>query len=113
MSIIRPYTISIPDSAIAQLAQKLSSAIIPDELDEADWEYGVPRGEVSRLLAHWRDKFNWRSVEARLNQLPNYTCTIQAETFSPLQIHFVHSQSKVANAIPLLFIHGCTSHFAL
>ncbi|KAL9122766.1 MAG: hypothetical protein Q9187_000683 [Circinaria calcarea] len=111
MSIIRPYTISIPDSAIAQLTQKLSSVIVPDELDEVGWEYGAPLDEVSRLLAYWRDKFKWRNVEARLNQLPNYTCIIQAETFSPLQIHFVHSQSKVDNAIPLLFIHGWPGSF--
>lgn len=111
MSTVRPYTISVPDSALAQLAQKLSSASFPDELDDVGWEYGTPLADVKRLSTYWKDKFDWRNTEARLNELPNYTCTIQAEGFEPLQIHFVHFKSKVENAIPLLFIHGCAYVF--
>lgn len=108
MSNIQPYKISVSDSVLTELTQKLSSAKFPDELDNAGWEYGSPLADVKKLTAYWRDKFNWRNVEAKLNELPNYTCTIQAEGFKPLRIHFVHARSKVANAIPLLFIHGCT-----
>ena len=109
MASIRPYNISIPNSALAELKAKLSSASFPDELHDAEWEYGVPVAEMERLVSYWKDTFDWRKSETSLNDLPNYQCTIQVEGFDPLQIHFVHYKSKVANAIPLLFIHGCLS----
>jgi hypothetical protein len=31
------------------------------------------------------------------------------EGFGALSIHYVHQRSKIQGAIPLLFVHGCTS----
>lgn len=107
MEIAKPYIISVSDAAIAGLVQKLSLATFPDELDSTGWELGSPLADVKRLTAYWKDKFDWKAVERKLNQLPNFQCVIQAEGFDPLNIHFVHQQSKTKNAIPLLFIHGC------
>ena len=41
----------------------------------------------------WRDEFDWRGVEARLNQLPQYTTLIDGQ-----RIHFVHVKSAVPGA---------------
>ena len=107
MSSIKPFTISISDSALEKLRQKLALAQFPDELDEAAWDYGSPLSDVNRLTQYWKDKFDWRKQEERLNQLPQFTTQIQVDGFDPLQIHFVHQQSNVRGAIPLLFVHGC------
>jgi hypothetical protein len=106
MADIRPYTISISDSQLQDLKQRLDLARFPDELDESEWDLGAPLADVKRLTAYWKESFDWKQVEARLNKLPQYTTSIEVNDFSPLNIHFVHQKSDVKNAIPLLYVHG-------
>ena len=107
MSAIEPYQISIPDSELHKLTQKLSLSSFPDELEEAGWDYGAPLSDIKRLAVYWKDGFNWRDIESKINELPNYRTAIQADGFEALNIHFVHQRSEVEAAIPLLFSHGC------
>ncbi len=57
-------------------------------------------------MAYWRTGFDWRAQERRLNQLEQFTTTIDG-----LTIHFVHRRSKHANALPLLITHGWPGSF--
>ena len=108
---IEPYQISVPDAKLQSLKQKLEHAEFPDELDlldDARWELGSPLADVKRLVAHWKDRYDWRRQEANINALPNFRTTVQVDGFEPLDIHFLHQKSEVAGAraIPLLFSHG-------
>ncbi|KPI43493.1 putative epoxide hydrolase [Cyphellophora attinorum] len=112
MSDIKPFTISVPDQALDDLKKRLSLAKFPhDELDGAGWDYGAPLDDVKRLTAYWRDAYDWRKAEAALNQHPHFTTSIQCVGFEALQIHFIHQRSHVADAIPLLFVHGWPGSF--
>lgn len=105
-----PFKISIPDDRIERLKQKLALTDFPDELENAGWEYGVPLADVRRLIARWKDGYDWRKHEAQINEdLPQFTRDIDIEGFGKLNIHYVHKKSEVDNAIPLLFVHGCVS----
>lgn len=108
-----PYRISVPDSKLEHLRDKLAAATFPDELDgPEDWVYGTPLREVRRLAKYWQNEFDWRSVEARLNEdLPQYTTDVKVDGFDSLQIHFVWERSGVQGAIPLLFVHGWPGNF--
>ncbi|KAL2417796.1 Juvenile hormone epoxide hydrolase 1 [Exophiala dermatitidis] len=113
---IEPFTISIPDSELADLQTRLSLARFPDSIDSAGWDYGAPLDDIQRLTHHWRDKFDWRQAETRLNEMPQYTTSIQVSSSGdhvhpPLKIHFVHQRSKNPRAIPLLFVHGWPGSF--
>ena len=110
MASIQPYTISVPDSELQHLKEKLAGADFPDELDEAGWDYGAPLADVKRLAAYWKDQYDWRKHEARLNELPNYKTSVTVEGFDPVDIHFIYQKSNVEGAIPLLFSHGCTDY---
>lgn len=106
----KPFTISIPDSRIAHLKQKLALTTFPDALDDAGWAYGVPLADMRRLVARWQDGFDWRAQEARLNaELPQFTRDIDVAGHGTLNVHYVHQKSDVVDAIPLLFVHGCAS----
>ncbi|RPD56179.1 alpha/beta-hydrolase [Lentinus tigrinus ALCF2SS1-6] len=107
----QPYSISIPDSELNLLKKKLELSRFPDELEGAGWDYGVPLPHVKRLAEYWKDGFDWRKSEAALNRLPMYTRDIDVEGFGTLNIHYVHQKSDVANAIPLLFVHGWPGSF--
>ncbi|THH14011.1 hypothetical protein EW146_g6276 [Bondarzewia mesenterica] len=111
MPVQDPFQISVPDDAIATLEQKLDLARLPDELDEASWEYGVPLADVKRLVARWKDQYNWRKHETDLNALPMFTTEIEVDGFGTLNIHYVHQKSVVRDAIPLLFVHGWPGSF--
>jgi len=108
MSLPEPYTISVPDLSIDKLKRKLQDADYPDELETEDqWQYGAPLADVKRLAQYWEKGFDWRKVEAELNELPNYMKKIDVKGFGDIDVHFVWQKSEVKGAIPLLFCHGC------
>ncbi|KAG4430221.1 hypothetical protein IFR05_014292 [Cadophora sp. M221] len=111
MSPITPFTIDIEESKLHRLRQKLDLTDFPPELDQAGSTYGAPLSDVTRLVKHWKHGFDWRTQEAKLNELPQFTTNITVNGFGELNIHFVHQRSDVANAIPLLFIHGWPGSF--
>ncbi|KAL0575910.1 hypothetical protein V5O48_006056 [Marasmius crinis-equi] len=106
------YKISIPEESLNFLRQKLESTRLPDEIEDAGWDYGVPLGDIKRLVAHWKDGYDWRKHEKALNdELPQYTRDIEVDGFGVLNVHYVHKQSEAKNAIPLLFVHGWPGSF--
>lgn len=111
MASIDPYTITVPDTELEKLAQKLSVASLPDELDDASWGYGASLADIKRLTQYWKDGFDWRREESKINELPNFRTAIEVDGFGSLDIHFVHQKSNVEKAIPLLFSHGWPGNF--
>lgn len=111
MSLPTPYKISVPDSSLDLLQQKLALVTFPDELEDADWAYGAPLADIQRLVARWKDGYDWRKHETAINNdVPMFTMPIEVEGFGALEVHFAHKKSEVGeDAIPLLFVHGCSS----
>ncbi|OCH86439.1 alpha/beta-hydrolase [Obba rivulosa] len=107
----RPFKLSVPDEALERLLQKLELATLPDELDDARRDYGVPLADVKRLVARWKGGFDWRKAEAEMNTFPQFTRNIEVEGFGSLSVHYAHAKSHCDNAIPLLFLHGWPGHF--
>src|ERR1700761_3139931 len=106
MADIKLFEITIPESSLDDLKLRLSLARFPDEVEGAYWDYGAPLADIKRLTNYWKDQYNWRAAEQSLNTLSQFTTSITVEGFDPLTIHFIHEKSRVANAIPLLFVHG-------
>lgn len=107
-----PFKIQVPQSRLQNLQQRLDLALLPDELDGAEWNYGVPLADIKRLVEYWKDGYNWRTHEAEMNKiLPQFAVDIEVEGHGKLNIHFVHKKSDNPRAIPLLFVHGCTYFF--
>lgn len=108
MTSVTPYNIAVPDEKLQQLRHKLEYTTFPDELDASEWDMGVPLHEIKRLITVWRDQFDWRAQERKLNeQLKQVNVQIGVGGFGELNIHAVHHRSGNSKAIPLLFIHGC------
>jgi hypothetical protein len=102
------FEISISDETLENVKTKLSSATLPNETSFTDdWEYGVPLTDIKRLVAYWKDGYDWRHHESQLNKHPQFKTTVAVDGFGDLDIHFLHQRSDQANAIPLLFVHGC------
>ena len=69
-----------------------------------DKQIMVQRAEKANLMATDAD------VEAKLNELPQFTTTVEVGGFGGLGIHFLHYKSSRPDALPLLFCHGCWCH---
>ena len=113
MTVEQPFQISVPDDALALLKRKLEDTRLPDEVNAAEWDYGVPLADISRLASRWKDGYDWRTHERELNALPMFTRSIAVDGFGELSVHYVHQRSTAGGAIPLLFVHGCTSSLFL
>lgn len=98
---ITPYTAQIPDVDLQDLRTRLGRVRWPDEVADAGWDYGVPLAYVRELAARWREGFDWRAQENRLNAYPQFLTTIDGD-----QIHFLHVRSPEADALPLIITHG-------
>ncbi|KAH8077024.1 alpha/beta-hydrolase [Cristinia sonorae] len=107
----KSFKLAVPDTELDYLRKKLDLVRFPDELEDAGWQYGVPMDAVRRLTARWKEGFDWRAAEAKINELPQFTRDIEVEGFGTLNIHYVHQKTVAKNAIPLLFVHGWPGHF--
>ncbi|MCJ1394789.1 hypothetical protein MMC18_007669 [Xylographa bjoerkii] len=108
---ISAFQISVPDSNLERLQWRLSSTSFPDELDDTRWDMGAPLADVQRLVQYWNHGFDWRQSERDINTMPQFRTSIEVDSFETLNIHFVHQQSVVPGAIPLLFCHGWPGSF--
>jgi pimeloyl-ACP methyl ester carboxylesterase len=61
----------------------------------------VPLERVRALVEHWRTRYDWRRVEARLNGFGQFRTQIDG-----LGIHFLHVRSRHASAVPVVLTHG-------
>ena len=100
-SAIVPYKISIDEGVINDLKVRLARTRFPDEIPGTGWEYGTDLNYLRGLVAYWRNSFDWRAAERRLNELEQFTTTIDG-----VQIHFIHQKSKDPKAMPLAITHG-------
>jgi pimeloyl-ACP methyl ester carboxylesterase len=102
----RPFRIAVSDAALTDLRHRLANTRWPDDVNDADWSYGLPVPVARDLADHWRDRFDWRATEARLNALPQFLFDIDG-----IDIHFVHVRGQGPAPMPLLISHGWPGSF--
>ncbi len=100
-SLIRPFTVSIPESEIDDLRQRLALTRWPDAETVDDWSQGVRLENTQALVRYWEREYDWRRVESELNSYPQFLTEIDG-----LDIHFIHVRSKNPGALPLILTHG-------
>src|SRR5690348_5446344 len=97
MATIQPFEIHVDDAVLADLRARLANARIADQIEGTGWEYGIPLDYLTDLVGYWRDTYDWRKQEARLNELDHFRTEIDGQS-----IHFVHQRSSAPDAFPLL-----------
>jgi pimeloyl-ACP methyl ester carboxylesterase len=103
---IRPFTITIPEDALADLRTRLERTRYAEPAPGDGWEYGTPVSYLRDMVERWKS-FDWREQEARMNAVPNFQTEIDGQT-----IHFVHVRSAYEDARPLLLLHTYPGSFA-
>jgi epoxide hydrolase len=101
MDTIERFQIRVDDSVLEDLRTRLEQTRIPDQIEGTGWEYGIPLDYLRELVEYWREGYDWRTQEARLNELEHFRTCVDGQS-----IHFIHARSEHADALPLLLTHG-------
>jgi epoxide hydrolase len=98
---VEPFRIHVSDADLAELKERLARTRFPDEIPGSGWGYGANLSYVKELVAYWRERYDWRAHEARLNELPQFRAMVGG-----LGIHFIHARGVGAKPLPLVITHG-------
>jgi pimeloyl-ACP methyl ester carboxylesterase len=98
---VQPFTIHFSDEELADMMNRLRHTRYPDDFGNDDWRYGYNTDYHRKLVEYWVNEYDWRSVEARMNELPNFKVDIMG-----VPLHFVHVKGTGKNPMPLLLHHG-------
>lgn len=98
---IRPFQIEVPQDDLDDLRQRLTAIRWPSKELVDDRSQGVQLATIQELTRYWATDYDWRTIEATLNALPQFTTEIDG-----VNIHFIHVKSPHENALPLIMTHG-------
>jgi microsomal epoxide hydrolase len=98
----RPFHLHVSDELLRDLRERLSRVRWPDEAPDAPaWQFGTDLTYLQKLVRYWRDVYDWRFEEARLNAFPQYTVPLAG-----IDVHFLHVLGVGPNPMPLVLSHG-------
>ncbi|PXY31719.1 epoxide hydrolase family protein [Prauserella muralis] len=107
MTETKPFRIHVPQTDLDDLHRRLTDVRWPDEPPGIGSSRGIPLADMRSLVRRWRDGFDWRAQEERLNAFPQFVTEIDGQT-----IHYVHVRCGAPGALPLLLTHGWPGSFA-
>ncbi len=103
---VQSFQVNVPQRVLDDLRERLARTRWPDEVEGAGWDYGTSLEYLTTLAAYWRDQFDWRAQEARLNRFAQFRAEIHG-----VGIHFIHERGKGPKPLPIIITHGWPSSF--
>jgi pimeloyl-ACP methyl ester carboxylesterase len=100
------FRIEVPDAALDDLAARLERARVPSPRVLGGAEDPETIARIEELVAYWRDEYDWRETERRLNALPHHRAVIDG-----VGIHYIHVRGTGTDPLPLLLTNGWPSSF--
>jgi pimeloyl-ACP methyl ester carboxylesterase len=98
---VQPFHVEIPQLRLDDLKRRLGQVNWPHDFENDDWEFGVPASDLRELVEYWRNDFDWRAQEAKINAWNHFRVEIDG-----LPIHFIHERGRGPAPIPLILSHG-------
>ncbi|MDM0114371.1 epoxide hydrolase [Variovorax sp. J22R133] len=96
-----PFKLHVDETALGDLRERLARTRFPDAMPGAPWQTGADLEWMRGLVDHWRNRFDWRAQEARLNAFAQYKVPIAG-----IDLHYLHVTGKGDAPLPLLLSHG-------
>src|SRR5438105_348815 len=102
---LEPFHIAVQTSVLRDLATRLNATRLTAETAD-DWSAGTSPAYLRALVAYWRDRYDWRAQEARLNAFAHYRGKVDGT-----QLHLIHERGRGPAPLPLLLTHGYPDSF--
>lgn len=100
------FAISIANDELDDLKDRLTRVRWPNTAAGPAWAYGTSLAYMKNIVTYWKDSFNWREIEARMNQFSHYRLPIEDR-----KIHLLIETGSGINPTPLLLCNGWPSSF--
>lgn len=97
----KPMSIYIPDNVLTDLRSRLARVRWPDTIPDSGWQYGTELMYIQSLVEYWRDRYDWRAQEARLNTFNHFKVSLNG-----IDLHYIHQPGVGPTPLPLLLLHG-------
>ncbi|MFF2493404.1 epoxide hydrolase family protein [Agromyces sp. NPDC058064] len=98
---IRPFRVEVAQAELDDLMDRLARTRLPQPSPVDDWDAGTPNSYLRDAVERWRDGYDWRAVEARINEVPHFVTEVDGQP-----IHFIHVRSPHPGATPLVLAHA-------
>ena len=103
---ITNFDISVENSTLDQLRDRLINTRYPDEITGSGWNYGTDLSYLKELVQYWHSDFNWSKQQALINSFSHFRTTVD-----DINIHFIHEKGKGPDPFPLIITHGWPGTF--
>ncbi|MCL0047518.1 epoxide hydrolase [Dehalococcoidia bacterium] len=103
---ITNFDISVENSTLDQLRDRLINTRYPDEITDSGWNYGTDLSYLKELVKYWHSDFNWPKQQALINSFSHFRTTVD-----DINIHFIHEKGKGPDPFPLIITHGWPGTF--
>lgn len=97
--------IAVDDTVLEDLSRRLAATRWPIAPEGSPWAYGTALAWMRDLVDYWRDGFDWRAIEVRLNRFAHYRLPAEGR-----RIHAVVEPGS-GDGLPLLMLHGWPGSF--
>lgn len=98
---VQAFSVAWTEAEIDALKRRVADCQLPPAPEGAGWTLGCDRDFLEAFRDYWLNGYDWRAAMADLNRWPQFIAEVDGQA-----IHFVHVESKVADARPLLLTHG-------
>jgi pimeloyl-ACP methyl ester carboxylesterase len=96
-----PFRARVAETDLTDLKRRAAATRWPDRETVGDRSQGAQLAKIQALVRYWATDYDWRTGEAKLNAVPQFTTEIDG-----LDIHFLHIRSRHADALPMIMTHG-------
>jgi pimeloyl-ACP methyl ester carboxylesterase len=98
---VRPFQVEIPQDKIDDLHRRIAATHWPTKELVEDRSQGVQLATMKELARYWTTEYDFGRIEARLNDVPQFTTEIDG-----VEVYFIHVKSEHEEAMPLIATHG-------
>ncbi|NP_001121449.1 epoxide hydrolase 1 precursor [Xenopus tropicalis] len=107
---IHPFKIETTEEELKDLFDRIDHTRYSEPLEGSRFNYGFNSTPLRKVVAYWRNTFNWRKQLDILNKFPHFKTKIEG-----LDIHFIHVKPPHLpggrTAIPIIMVHGWPGSF--
>ncbi|XP_030626775.1 epoxide hydrolase 1 isoform X2 [Chanos chanos] len=107
---IRSFRVDATQEEIEDLHRRIDQTRSFPSLEDSQFNYGFNSNQLQKVVAYWRNTFDWRKQVDKLNRYPHFKTKIEG-----IDVHYVHVKPKNlpggTSAVPLLMVHGWPGSF--